>query len=249
MSSLIAAFFSAARDVLPIALVLFAFQYLVLRRPFPRVSRVVTGFLLMLIGLTLLLLGLEKAVFTLGASLTEQLLDLAGGGEGNGAAWRIFLCLGTFSAAVAFAAVFAEPVLSAFSQRAQQISGGTIDALRLRLVVASGAALGTALGVLRILWGGHIGYFLLPVIVLILVLSRQTPGAIRPLAFDLGVAGVSTILVPLLVAIGAGLALAIPDRSPLADGFGLVAHAALMPVATVMLYARAAHCAAQRSTD
>lgn len=251
MSGLAATLISAIRDVLPVALVLFGFQYLVLRRPFPRATRVAAGFVLMLIGLTLLLLGLEKAVFPLGESLTRQLFDLAAGfsGDSGAAAWPVFFCVGSFAAAVTFAAVFAEPVLTALADRAQKVSGSTINALRMRLVVALGAAGGTALGVLKILWGGHIGLILAPVVLLIWLQSRYAPPVIRPLAYDAGVAGISTIMVPLLVSIGTVLAMAIPGRSVLADGFGLVVLAALMPVAAVMLYAQLASRIAQRRDE
>ncbi len=245
MSGLFQPPFSALWDVLLVALVLFAFQYLVLRRPFPRAGRVAAGFGYMLVGLILLVLGLEMAVFPLGEIMTGQILERSGAGS----ALSLMLGIGAFAAAVTFAAVFAEPVLTSLSGRAQQVSGGTIDAVRMRLVVASGATIGVGLGVLRIVWGWHVSHLVAPFIVVIWIQSRYAPPVIRPLAYDAGVAGVSTILVPLLISIGAALAMEIPGRSVLADGFGLVVMAALTPVAMVMGYAQIAGYLAGRREE
>ena len=248
MNSLTATLLSAARDVLPIALVLFIFQYLVLRRPFAHAKKVTAGVVFMLIGLTLLLLGLEKAVFPLGKNLAWQLLERAATpfDDLEMASWGIFLWMGSFTASVTFAAVFAEPILTALTTRAQQVSGNTIDALRMRLVVALGAALGTTLGIIQILWGGHIGLYAGPLVLIICLLSCYAPPLIRPLAYDAGVAGISTIMVPMLIAIGAALVVAIPGRNLMIYGFGIVVLGAMMPVASVLMYAIFASKAAQR---
>jgi hypothetical protein len=242
MSRYFEAFLSALWDVLPVALVLFAFQYLVLRRPFPQPGRVAAGFLFMLVGLALLLMGLNHALFPLGTSMTEQLIHHGSAVADATAAstWSIYLGVGAFAATITFAAVFAEPVLTALADRAEQVSGGTINAARMRLVVAFGAAAGVTLSLLRLVHGTPIAFYVAPVAALIWVQSRFTPPVIRPLAYDAGVAGISTIMVPLLVAIGTAMAAAIPGRSVLIDGFGLVILAALAPVSMVLAYAQIA---------
>jgi hypothetical protein len=245
MDALNGALQAALRDVVPIALVLFAFQYWVLRRPFAQPVRVVLGFLLMLVGLVLLLLGLERAVFPAGEAMIEQLLARPPLGPAPSPAGS-YLGVVAFAACISFAAVLAEPVLTALAERAERASGGAISALGMRFVVAAGAAAGVALGVARIVYGTPVYVYAAVLVALIVIQSRYTPAVIRPLAYDSGVAAISTIMVPLLVAIGAGLATAVPGRSLLVDGFGLVALACLTPVVAMLGYAQLAERLAHR---
>jgi hypothetical protein len=227
-------------DVLPIAAILFGFQYLVLRRPFPHLQRILLGFAMVFVGLTLLLLGLEQALFPVGRTLIEELtapaLQVMEAGDSSGPGTFAWVYL--FGALIAFAAVFAEPVLAALAGKAESVSGGAIRARGVRLAVALGAALGVALSILRMVIGAPLLYFVVPVVVLIAIQSVFTPAVIRPLAYDAGVAGTSTLMVPLLVAIGLALAGALPGRDPLADGFGIIILACLMPVVVLMAYAQ-----------
>jgi hypothetical protein len=241
VSVLAGTFLTALRDVFPAALVLFLFQYRVLLRPFARPRQVAAGFGLMVVGLALVLFGLEYALFPVGDTMIHQLLGSAPSFAVSDYGWAV-----AFAAAITFAGVFAEPVLTVLAHRAEQISGGTIAALGVRLVVALGAAFGAGVSVLRIVHGIPMYAVVIPVVLLIVVQARVTPRVIRPLAYDAGVAGISTIMVPLLVAIGGGVAAAIPGRSVLADGFGLVALAAVVPVVTMMGYAQAAAWLARR---
>ncbi|RMH52500.1 MAG: DUF1538 domain-containing protein [Zetaproteobacteria bacterium] len=223
------------RDVAPILLLLVGFQLFVLRRPIIHRWRVIRGFLYVLIGLTLFLLGLEQAIFPLGALMAEQLtadIDPATAGAW-GRMGRVYL----FAFAIGLATTLAEPALVAVSMRAERVSGGTISAFGLRLAVASGVAVGVAIGCFRIVSGTPLWIYMLSAYALVMLLTVRTPHAIIPLAYDLGGVTTSTVTVPLLAALGIGLAESIPGRSPLIDGFGLVAFASIFPIITVLLYA------------
>ena len=230
-------------SVLPIVLIIFVFQFLVIRRRMPNPRRVLAGFAFVLVGLTLFLVGLEQALFPLGKAMARQLTDPAfafgpGGIPPQDADWSDYLWVYAFAAALAFATAVAEPALMAVALKAEQVSGGAVGFWGLRLAVAFGAALGTALGAFRIVSGAGLPELTMG---LYLVLALQTllaPRAIVPLAFDSGGVTTSTVTVPMVTALGLGLAGAIPGRSPLSDGFGLIAYTCLFPIMTVMGYAQ-----------
>ena len=220
-------------DVAPIAVVLVGFQVLVLRRSIPNLRRVLVGFAYVLAGLTLFLVGLREALFPLGGTMAAQLaLDV-----GGAATWRDYGWVYAFAAAIGFAATVAEPALIAVSLKAQDVSGGAISARGLRVAVAVGVAVGVALGVLRIVTGTPLPYFIIASYVVVILQTMRCRKEIVPLAFDTGGVTTSTITVPIIAALGLGLASAIPGRSAILDGFGLIAFACLFPIMSVMGYA------------
>ncbi|MCU0936688.1 MAG: DUF1538 domain-containing protein [Gammaproteobacteria bacterium] len=230
-------------NVLPIVVIIFAFQLFVIRRRMPNPARVVVGFLYVLIGLTLFLVGLEQALFPLGKAMAQQLTAPAFvfGPEGvpaQGAAWGDYLWVYVFAACLAFATAVAEPALMAVALKAEQVSGGAVGFWGLRLAVALGAALGTAFGTFRIVSGAGLAAMIVGAYGVVALQTMFAPRAIVPLAFDSGGVTTSTVTVPLVTALGLGLAGTIPGRSALVDGFGLIAFTCLVPVITVMGYAQ-----------
>lgn len=210
------------RDVLPIAAILIGFQVVILRRPIIDPARVGFGLLLVLLGLALFLEGLELALFPLGRLMAEQLTAPS------------FI----FAAAIGFATTVAEPALIAVSIKANQVSGGTITVNGLRFAVAVGAATGVTLGTMRIVSGAPLHWFIIAGYVVVMIQTALAPRAIIPLAYDSGGVTTSTVTVPLVAALGLGLAETIPGRSPLLDGFGMIALTALCPIISVMAYAQ-----------
>ena len=231
-------------DVLPIAAVIIGFQLLVIRRRLAHPKKIAIGFVYVLLGIAFFLEGLEIALFPLGKTMAAQLTtpDFLGidpvAGQIN---WRDYAWVYLFSASLGFTTAFAEPSLLAVALKAQQISGGTIGALGLRLAVSSGVGLGIALGTFRIVTGWELYYFIGAGYGLILIQTLFAPRAIIGLAYDSGGVSTSTVTVPLVTALGLGLAQAVPGRNPLLDGFGLIAFACMSPIITVLGYAQIAH--------
>jgi len=227
------------RDVTPIVAILFGFQWLVLRRRPPNLKRIATGFVYVLLGLTLFLVGLEEALFPLGETMAQQLAAQAMIGAESGAElnWRDYVWVYVFAAAIGFAATVAEPALIAVSLKAQEVSGGALDARGLRMAVAVGVAVGVALGAYRIVSGTPLQYYIIIGYLVVVIQTWKTAKAVVPLAYDSGGVTTSTVTVPVVTALGLGLASTIPGRSPLIDGFGLIAFASLFPIMSVMGYA------------
>lgn len=230
------------RDVLPIAVILFGFQVLVLRRPIKNPKRIAMGMIFVVLGLTLFLEGLQMALFPVGRLMAEQLTgtDFIHAGEylpTDAIHWRDYLWVFAFALAAVFATTLAEPALLAVAIKAKQVSGGTISVRGLRFAVAVGASLGVALGVLRIVTGTPFHWFIIGGYLVVIVQTAIAPKFIISLAYDTGGVTTSTVTVPVVAALGLGLAEAIPGRSPLIDGFGLIAFAALFPIMSVMGYA------------
>ena len=227
-------------DVAPIVAILFGFQFLVIRRRPPNLRRIAVGFVYVLVGLTLFLVGLEEALFPIGEAMAKQLTAPAfiGAGGGGTVRWSDYLWVYVFAAAIGFATTVAEPALIAVSIKAQQISGGSINAVGLRLVVAAGVAVGAALGAFRIVTGTPLPIFIMAGYLIVVVQTAWAAKTIVPLAYDLGGVTTSTVTVPVLTALGLGLASAIPGRDPLIDGFGLIAFACLFPIIAVLGYAQ-----------
>jgi hypothetical protein len=233
------------RDVLPIILVLGFFQFVVIRRPVPNLPRVLAGLALVVVGLALFLVGLENALFPLGRSMATQLTEPAFIG-GSGEWWRYHWVI-IFGAAIGFAATVAEPSLIAVSLKAQDVSGGTVRAWPLRLAVALGVGLSIAVGAFRIVTGTPLVAYMVVGYAIVLVQTLFAPRSIVPLAYDSGGVTTSTVTVPLVTALGLGLASAVPGRDVLVDGFGLIALASLFPMITVMGYAQLSQLRAYRS--
>ncbi len=231
------------RDVLPIAAVIFGFQLLVIRKPIPNLKRVLIGFLYVLFGLALFLVGLEEALFPLGKVMARQLTDpvfLYGGIEqlAGEIRWLDYLWVYLFAAAIGFATTIAEPSLLAVAIKAQEVSGGTIGIWGLRIAVALGVAAGIALGTFRIVTGTPLYYYIIAGYLFVIVQTLFAPRMIVALAYDSGGVTTSTVTVPLVTALGLGLASTVPGRSPVLDGFGLIAFASLFPIITVLGYAQ-----------
>jgi len=239
------------RAVVPILPVLGFFQFVVLRRPVPNPGRVLGGLALVIVGLALFLVGLENALFPLGRSMATQLSDPAfvgGSGEpGDAVGWWRYYWVILFGAAIGFAATIAEPSLIAVSLKAQDVSGGTVRAWPLRIAVALGVGLSIAVGAFRIVTGTPLVVYMVVGYAIVLGQTLLAPRSIVPLAYDSGGVTTSTVTVPLVTALGLGLASAGPGRDVLVDGFGLIALASLFPMITVMGYAQLSQLRAHRS--
>jgi len=240
---LLATGLSTITDVLPIAGIIFGFQLLVLRQNIPHLKSVLTGFVYVLIGLTLFLVGLEEALFPLGKLMAEQLTDPAfirstAHVVGDSLQWDDYKWIYLFAAAIGFSTTIAEPALIAVAIKAQQVSGGAITVWGLRTAVAIGVAVGITLGTFRIITGTPLHYYIIAGYIVVVIQTLFAPRMIIALAYDSGGVTTSTVTVPLVAALGLGLASTIPGRSPLLDGFGLIAFASLFPIISVMGYAQ-----------
>ena len=232
-------------DILPLALIIFVFQRLVLRRPIANLGRVGLGFLYVLVGLAFFLQGLEMALFPIGKLMAQQLTapDFIMGLEGMGATvtelnWSDYLWVYVFALAIGFSTTLAEPSLLAVALKAHQVSGGVIGAWGLRIAVAIGVAMGIGLGTYRIITGTPLHWFIIAGYTVVIVQTFFAPRMIIPLAYDSGGVTTSTVTVPLVAALGLGLASTVPGRNPVVDGFGLIAFASLFPIITVLAFAQ-----------
>ncbi len=240
-------FASTVLDVAPIVAILLAFQFVVIRRAPPNPHRIVIGFVYVVVGLTLFLVGLEEALFPIGEAMALQLTHPAFIGTDATGNWTLYYWVYIFAFAVGFSATVAEPALIAVSLKAQQISGGSLSAVGLRLAVAVGVAVGVSVGTFRIVTGTPIHYYIMAGYLIVIIQTMRAPRMIIPLAYDSGGVTTSTVTVPVVAALGLGLASTIPGRSPLIDGFGLIAFASLFPMMSVMGYAQVADFLNRRS--
>jgi hypothetical protein len=231
----------SALDVLPIAVFLFAFQRFVIGGKMPNRNQILVGFGFVVLGLGLFLVGLEQTLFPLGRLMAQQLTNpefLLDGASRSVASlgWQDFYWVYIFAAAIGFSTTMAEPALIAVSMKANNVSGGAIGVLGLRIAVAIGVGVGVSMGCYRIITGLPLHYFIAGGYLVVIVQTVIAPKLIVPLAYDSGGVTTSTVTVPLITALGLGLAEAVPGRSPLLDGFGLVAFASLFPIITVLAY-------------
>lgn len=227
---------SSAKDLLPIVLVIAFFQLVVLRQPLPDLGDVVFGAVLVVVGLTFFIQGLEMGLFPIGESMAHALAR-----KGS-----LFWLL-TFAFALGFSTTVAEPALIAVCAEAASIAadGELIAstqaamsdyAFGLRLSVAVSVGVAILVGVLRILRGWPVQYLIIGGYVLVMLMTLIAPEEIVGIAYDAGGVTTSTVTVPLVAALGVGLASIIKGRSPLLDGFGLIAFASLLPMIFVMGY-------------
>jgi hypothetical protein len=244
--------FATCRDVLPIIALITVFQLLVLRQRIPHLRSLLVGGVYVVIGLALFLAGLEKALFPLGKIMAAQLSDPAfiyGPGEiVSQADWKAYGWVYLFAAMVGFATTIAEPSLIAVAYKANEVSAGTISQWGLRITVAIGVAFGISLGTFRIVTGTPLYLYIIVGYIIVIVQTMFTPKSIIALAYDSGGVTTSTVTVPLVAALGLGLAATVPGRNPALDGFGLIAFASLFPIITVMGYAQLMHWRTNRST-
>lgn len=243
VSQFASTFLSTVLDVIPIVTIIFGFQIAVLRKPIANLPRVILGFFYVILGLSLFLLGLELALFPLGETMAIQLTapeflysfkeDVT---ESLG--WIDYYWVYLFAFAIGFSTTIAEPALIAVAIKANQVSGGAISVNGLRMAVALGVAVGIALGSYRIVVGDPIHYYIMVGYVVVIIQTNFAPKLIVPLAYDSGGVTTSTVTVPLVTALGLGLASTVPGRNPVIDGFGLIAFASLFPMISVMAYAQ-----------
>lgn len=226
----------SAGDLLPIALVIGFFQLVVLRQPLPNALELLTGLLLVVVGLTLFVRGLEMGLFPLGESMAHALAR-----KGS-----LFWLL-AFGFTLGFSTTVAEPALIAVATQAADVAAEANMiaagerareqyALGLRLTVALAVGMAIMVGVLRILKGWPVQYLIIGGYAMVVLMTTIAPAEIIGIAYDSGGVTTSTITVPLVAALGVGLASSIRGRNPMIDGFGLIAFASLTPMIFVMAY-------------
>ena len=258
ITDLLVTLLETVRDVLPIAIILFGFQLVILRKRIANLPQILMGFLLVLLGLAFFLEGLERALFPLGKLMAKQLTapEFLGITENAGVIgnnWAQYFWVYLFAFAIGFSTTIAEPSLIAVAIKANQVSGGAIGTWGLRISVAIGVAVGISLGSYRIVTGTPLHYYIIAGYILVIIQTIYCPKSIIALAYDSGGVTTSTVTVPLVAALGLGLSSNIPGRDPLLDGFGLIAFASLFPIMSVMGYAQlsewVAHRAKRRQRD
>jgi hypothetical protein len=214
------------RDVLPIIAVVLFFQYAVIRKPLAHLHKVAGGFVLVIIGLYAFVVGLKMGLFPIGQSMAEQLIRLDG-----------WLYVYLFAFCIGFATTMAEPALIAIGMKAEEAAQGQLKASQVRILVAVGVAVGITIGVHRIITGDSIHYYIMGGYAVVILLTWLAPRYIVALAYDLGGVTTSEVTVPLVTALGIGLATQIEGRNVMIDGFGLIAFASIFPIISVMAYA------------
>lgn len=224
------------RDVAPILAVIFFFQYLIIRKPVAHLQKIAVGIMLVILGLYAFIVGLEMGLFPIGETIAFDLTAM----QNN-------LLIYLFGFLIGFATTMAEPALLAIAIKAEEVSDGRINQNVLRIFVAIGVAIGIALGAYRIVAGDPIHYYIIAGYLMVILMTWFAPQYIIPIAYDSGGVTTSTVTVPLVAALGLGLAENIEGRNPLIDGFGLIAFASLFPMITVMGYGIYAHYAAKAS--
>jgi hypothetical protein len=238
---------TTAQDVVPIVVILFGFQVFVLKRKMANLGAVITGFVLVLLGLAFFLEGLEQALFPLGKLMAKQLTDPSFLGLEGGDGEHHYFWLYAFAAAIGFSTTIAEPSLIAVAIKANEVSSGAVSTWGLRIAVAIGVAFGITLGTYRIISGTPVHYYIITGYILVVIQTFFCPKSIIALAYDSGGVTTSTVTVPLVAALGLGLSSSIPGRNPLLDGFGLIAFASLFPIMSVMGYAQLSEWQARRN--
>lgn len=223
-------------DLVPILVVVIIFQAFVIQQPIPDMVKLLTGTLLIIIGLTLFIQGLKQGLFPIGEGMAYAFAR-------KGSASSLLL----FSFALGFATTVAEPALIAVADEAARIAseGGAIEdsdkarisyAFGLRLTVAFAVGIAIVIGVLRIVHGWPLHYLIISGYCGVVFMTVFAPDEIIGIAYDSGGVTTSTITVPMVTALGVGLASAIKGRNPMVDGFGLIAFASLTPMIFVMAY-------------
>ena len=227
---------ATAKDVLPVLGLLLLNQTLVLKKPIPRPGRIILGFGLVLVGMTCFLSGLDLALFPVGRTMALQLVQ--GVQNGSNVTWTAYGWVYLFAFLLGFSTTIAEPSLIAVAHKAHEASRKAVSPWGLRIAVAIGVAVGIALGTFRIITGTPLYVYIMAGYVVVVIQTVFAPRMIIPLAYDSGGVTTSTVTVPLVAALGLGLASNVPDRSPVMDGFGLIAFASLFPIISVLGYAQ-----------
>jgi hypothetical protein len=226
----------SVRDLAPIVIVIGFFQYFILQQPLDNALALAGGAILVLLGLTMFVYGLELALFPIGESLAYALAR-----KGS-----VFWLL-TFSFLLGFGTTVAEPALTAVAGEAAQVAaaaGAIVDSdearsryvLGLRITVALSVGTALLVGVLRILLGWSLPLLIISGYIMVIAMTAVAPPEIVGIAYDSGGVTTSTVTVPLVAALGVGMASSLRDRNPMTDGFGLIAFASLTPMIFVMAY-------------
>jgi hypothetical protein len=222
----------SVRDLAPIVLVIAFFQTIVLRQPLPDLAGLLIGIMLVILGLTLFLRGLELALFPIGESLAHSFAR-------KGSVWWLVF----FAFALGFGTTIAEPALIAVAIEAAAVAAeGSVDsaraayALGLRITVGLSVGVAIVVGVLRIIHGWPIQYLIIVGYIGVVTMTPFAPAEIIGIAYDAGGVTTSAVTVPLVTAVGVGLASSIKGRNPMVDGFGIIALASLTPIIFVMAY-------------
>jgi len=227
---------NSLRDLAPIILVIAFFQIFVLQQPPDNVFSLLTGTFFVVLGLTFFVYGLEMGLFPIGESMAHAFAR-----KGS-----IFWLL-TFAFALGFGTTVAEPALIAVSDKASEVAAeagqiaATEEAMEnyatgLRYTVAFSVGIAIVIGVLRILLNWSIHYMIMTGYIIVIIVTSFAPAEIIGIAYDSGGVTTSTITVPLVTALGIGLASSISGRNPMVDGFGLIAFASLLPIIFVLVY-------------
>jgi hypothetical protein len=230
------AMMGSLRDLLPIILVVAFFQIVVLQQPMDNIAELLSGVLFVVMGLTFFIYGLEMGLFPIGESMAYAFAR-----KGS------VIWLSLFAFALGFGTTVAEPALIAIANEAAQIAADaehieqTDAAMQayasgLRYTVAASVGFAILLGVIRILMNWSIQYLIMTGYVLVVIVTAFAPAEIIGIAYDSGGVTTSTITVPLVTALGIGLASSIKGRNPMLDGFGLIAFASLLPIIFVLMY-------------
>lgn len=236
LKKLLKAMLGSLRDLLPIVLVILFFQFAVLQQPLPNVGQLILGILFVVLGLTFFIHGLEQGLFPIGESMAHEFAR-------KGSVFWLLI----FAFALGFGTTVAEPALIAVAAEAADVAavGLMIEntelakssyANGLRFTVALSVGLAIVIGVIRILKGWPIQWIIIGGYVLVVIMTMFAPQEIIGIAYDSGGVTTSTITVPLVTALGVGLASSIKGRNPMIDGFGLIAFASLTPMIFVMAY-------------
>ena len=212
-------------NILPILIIIVGFQFLVFQTMPDGIFSIAFGFLIVIVGVAFFLVGLELGVFPLGNSLSNEFLEK-----------KSVLLFTLFGFSIGFSASIAEPAIIAVAMQAETITNGAIDAFTLRLIIATSVGAITAFGVIRALYGWSVSKIIIGGYILVLVITAMTPPQIIGLAYDSGGVATNVATVPLIVAIGIGIASSLSGRSVLKDGFGFVALAAITPMISIQLY-------------
>ena len=236
LTKLLTAMLGSLRDLAPIIAVILFFQFFVLQQPLPNLGQILLGVLFVVLGLTFFIHGLEQGLFPIGESMATAFAR-----KGS------LMWLVVFAFALGFGTTVAEPALIAVAAEAAKVAaeGGMIDATEaarksyasgLRYTVAFSVGLAIVVGVVRILKGWPVQWLIIAGYVLVVIMTMFAPREIIGIAYDSGGVTTSTITVPLVTALGVGLASSIKGRNPMIDGFGLIAFASLTPMIFVMAY-------------
>ena len=235
------------KDVSPIIGVILFFQLIVIRKKIDHPGRLIYGFCLVIIGLSIFMIGLKEGLFPLGEAMSRQLTNFHFLAKGNATLLEEIETTGSvypllyfwtyiFGFCIGFATTIAEPALIAVALKAEEVSTGAISSWGLRIAVALGVAIGISIGCHRIITGTPLHWYIIAGYLVVICQTYFAPKLIIPLAYDSGGVTTSTVTVPLVAALGIGLASNVPGRSVIVDAFGLIAFASLFPIISVLGY-------------